>query len=98
MLCVITGCRSDRPAMVANVGRTVTAVRWVREGEEVEELNGYAVASGWLIAADGLVIQYLEGAIDVLNYSGADPQHLMPLHPPAEEPSLCARQSKLTQV
>lgn len=95
MLCIVTGYRPDRPAMAANVGREVTVVRWLETDEICSELQAIVLEPGWLVAADGLLIQYAEGDVATQNFSGADPQHLMPLHPPAEEPSRCARQSKL---
>lgn len=94
MLCIITGYRPDRPAMAANVGREVAVVRWVRQGEICPEVDAVALEAGWLIEAEDLVIQYSTGEIETCDYSGADTSQLMPLHPPAEEPSQCARQSK----
>lgn len=94
--CLVTGYNRSRPATAANVGREVTVVRWLREGEICSEIDAIVLASGWLITAEKLVIQYDSGEVELGDFAGADTSQLMPLHPPTEEPSQCARQSKLT--
>lgn len=80
MLCLVYGLKRDTHAN----GTVTTAVRWLTNGDWVPEVGAlYDLGGEWLcVDRDG-------------QFNGYLPANLMPLHPPAEEPSQCARQSKL---
>lgn len=82
MVCVITGCSY----CTENLGREVTLMRLVHNGEEVPEIVGKYTHTNpkWLVTAEKLQSSYTwfgKTAVEIIDFTLCKPEHLTPITP-----------------
>lgn len=85
----------------ANAGKTVVAVRRVKNGDDLPEVGrGYFMYTGndsciWLIKGENLSVNSLAGRRDGLSYSLCDGRHLVPIEPDSTQVQEWSRSTPL---
>lgn len=77
MLCLVINAHRN----MDNIGKIVTTIRYLKEGDFIPELGGFAAVASWLIQGESLTITTTELEVDKGDFTLAGQQDLMPIRP-----------------